>query len=622
MTERLTALIVWEGDSLPARNQLRLLREENTKTTRSIQSDSKKTGAAFDDMGKHAGRLHGLVSGLGGVLGVGGVLAFGLKDSIQGALRFQAATTQVSNQLANLGLKGDAARKAVAGIATQSEALSTKGGGNTEEMIAGFGQLLGVTHSVTKAQQAQNAAVGLAKLSQQSYGSALQLILSAEAGRVKGIQKYIGIVTPVKTAEQQLADATKRHNYELTVQSKLMGHRGALTIAQERMYGGVTAQQRAAAVSADKLATAQQIIGQVATAGAHAHESETQKITDAQHAFQNLSRQLGTSVLPLVTKMATGLADVAGWLGKNKTVLYGLFGTITALTIAVGIHKGALELLKLKEDAARLAVWAFGNKTATAGAQTATMGDESKIAGLQTATMGDEALAAGDKTAAGSLAGGVPIAGGAAAGAEGAAATGLLSKIGAGAKLGLRGGLAGLVGVTGASTLRSLTGIGRHHGKSSGLGELIGTGAGGVLGGLLGSILPGPGTVVGAGIGAGVGNLAGGFLGTLLHHSGGVIARFANGGYVGDSVPAMLTPGEGVLTTAAMSRLGAAGLARLNSGGSGAQNITIQPGLVQLRLDSRVIAQGVVQYTLQRGARGPSSYSGGSLSTGNLQGTP
>jgi hypothetical protein len=92
------------------------------------------------------------------------------------------------------------------------------------------------------------------------------------------------------------------------------------------------------------------------------------------------------------------------------------------------------------------------------------------------------------------------------------------------------------------------------------------------------------------------------------------IRRYAMGGLV-DTVPAMLAPGEGVLTRAAMAGLGVGGLAALNSG-AGLGNLTITPSPVYINMDGRMVARGVIQYVVGRAARGPSSLVGGSLATG------
>ena len=97
----------------------------------------------------------------------------------------------------------------------------------------------------------------------------------------------------------------------------------------------------------------------------------------------------------------------------------------------------------------------------------------------------------------------------------------------------------------------------------------------------------------------------------------------AGGGVVGgpagtDTVPTWLTPGEGVLSRQAMNMIGERGLNMLNAGQSpfGGGQVTITPGVVNIQIDSKTIARAVVQYTLSKAARGPTSFSGGGLVTG------
>lgn len=118
-----------------------------------------------------------------------------------------------------------------------------------------------------------------------------------------------------------------------------------------------------------------------------------------------------------------------------------------------------------------------------------------------------------------------------------------------------------------------------------------------------------------------------------LHHSGhprlgrqhggyighGMRSYFQDGGIYPDTVPAWLSPGEGVLNRAAMAGIGTSGLSWMNAGfpaGGGGGHITIQPSPAYFTVDGRVLARAVVRYTLIRGAFGPSSLVGGALATG------
>lgn len=105
---------------------------------------------------------------------------------------------------------------------------------------------------------------------------------------------------------------------------------------------------------------------------------------------------------------------------------------------------------------------------------------------------------------------------------------------------------------------------------------------------------------------------------SILPNQGGVVHKYMGGPVGTDSVPAMLTPGEGVLSRAAMQQIGQAGLTRLNMGmGGGGEeiNIRINPGTTVVKIGARELAEAVTQYALERAARGPSSLIGGALAT-------
>lgn len=130
--------------------------------------------------------------------------------------------------------------------------------------------------------------------------------------------------------------------------------------------------------------------------------------------------------------------------------------------------------------------------------------------------------------------------------------------------------------------------------------------------------------MVGHAIGSAFGGI-GHFIGSIFNEGGPVHKTpkyLATGGPIGtDTVPAWLTPGEGVLSRQAMNMIGERGLNLLNSGMNpfgmgGGGPIVIEPGVVNVQLDARTIARAIVQFTLNKAARGPSSLSGGSLATG------
>lgn len=102
--------------------------------------------------------------------------------------------------------------------------------------------------------------------------------------------------------------------------------------------------------------------------------------------------------------------------------------------------------------------------------------------------------------------------------------------------------------------------------------------------------------------------------------------HYATGGLVDssdilgtDDQPALLRLGEGVLNTTAMNNIGVGGLNALNAGQAMPSQapIHIEPSPAYFYVDGRQLARAVLQYTLGRAARGPTSLVGGALVTGH-----
>ena len=107
----------------------------------------------------------------------------------------------------------------------------------------------------------------------------------------------------------------------------------------------------------------------------------------------------------------------------------------------------------------------------------------------------------------------------------------------------------------------------------------------------------------------------------LLHAGGPVRGRthFDTGGPVGtDTIPGWLITGRGRAEPCGDGPRRCKRLNTLNDGsGLGGGNISITPGQVVVQVQGRTIAEAVVQYTLQRAARGPTSLVGGAMLTGS-----
>jgi hypothetical protein len=619
--------LVFKGTNRSAIKALDDIAVKSDRTAKKVGDSSKRASRSYDDMGRSATRLRGIVGGLAGTVGFGG-LAIGIKDAVQGAVSLNSAQTQLRNSLTGAGASASSAQRNVKALTDQYDAMGQRAGANTEQLVGGLAKLVGVTHNVGQAQQGQRAALALATKTGMDYNSALQLIVSAEAGRTRGIQKYIGIITPATSNQQALADQARQHTLALQAQAKTMGKAGPAWLAQQRALDATTKSQSAAATAADKQATAQQVVNRVLQFSAGAHESLAQRAADAKAHLHDLVTEFGEAFLPIVSKGINVVSKLVGSLSKHRTVMYALLGVVGATTAILTAHAAVMAVVEAKNIALaatnRLLGTSFGEAAAgEEGASAASLGLGAAmdtipifaliagvvliathfkqfkaivsdvwhfikshdwilllIPGIGPLLFGIEQIATHFqqvKQVAASVANGIVTAFHAVAGFLSGAAT---------------------------TVWNALTWPFRKAWQ--------------LISGVFDKIKKGVQAIAG---------LPGKVFGGVTHFLGGLFSRggpvtharyFASGGPSGsDTVPAWLTPGEGVLNKAAMSRIGAGGLNALNAGqGIGGGDITIEPGVAVFKLDGRVLAQAVVNYTLRRGARGPSSLVGGSLATG------
>ena len=118
--------------------------------------------------------------------------------------------------------------------------------------------------------------------------------------------------------------------------------------------------------------------------------------------------------------------------------------------------------------------------------------------------------------------------------------------------------------------------------------------------------------------------LAGHALGALGLNQGGPVYRDMGGGMFGsmgtDTIPTMLSPGEGVLSVQGMDAL-----SRLNTGqtpaGLGTQQVRVEPANVTMQVDGQVLGTAVLKWASNQAARGASSLVGGSIAISGAGGT-
>lgn len=611
---------------------------------RLAQVEARRTSKAISGIGSSAkkadeetkgGFLSGMSDSVKSLIGMAGVtgLAFGLKDVTEAGLNLQASQVQVQNALRNAGIKGKAAYKS---IEDQMESLSEHGGGTVEQMNSGMAQFVSESNSVTQAQRAQRAAVQLSIKTGLSYSQTESMMSGALAGRTRGLQKYLGMIEPVKTAEEALYTRHALNMVALDQEAAAMGSSGSAWLKQEEILHGVTPQMSANAAEADKVATANKVLAITLQKTANAHESMQQKVQDMRHSFENLEANIGLLLIPVMKRLVDIADKVAAFLAKHKTLAIALFAAISALgaialgkTLMGGLRK-VMGMLKIDTLATRL----FGTASAEAGAESAE--------GAAVATEGWKLFAT--TTLIGILfvalillithfkqvkAIALDVWRAVSHAAE--VAFNFIKQIVntvftwiKGHWMLLVGILTGPFGLAVAFIVSHFTDIKNGVMSVVHFIERIATKiydaltypfrkAFGFIKGILG------------GIGGALHSIP--LIGGLFHEGGAVhrahggpIYRAIGGPSGSDTVPAWLTPGEFVLNRSVVQQLGVPSLQSLNGGGGfgGQQQVVIEPHVTSMKLTDkagRILAEAVTQYTLRRAARGPSSAIGGSLAT-------
>lgn len=319
-------------------------------------------------------RFRGAVSDLAGVAGLAG-LGLGIDEIVKKGQDWQLQQSRLAQAAKTAHLE---VGKTVETLNKSAEATSQVGGFDAPAQAGAMAQFLRITGSTTKAIQANSAAMNFARGSGLSYRQAQLLVGQALTGNVGRLQRYIGIIQPVKTAEYQLAQAHKINIIALEAQAKTLGKAGPQWLKQQELLAGITPKMLQHAQLTDKQATALKAITAIqdkyggsldkfskSTAGA---------ISNAKNVLDLAAEKLGAEALPVVAKIATTIAAAVKYLADHKDVF-------KIVAIAFGGLLGALVFTKAVEgvQALKAAFTTFGKTigivtVATEGATGAEVG--------------------------------------------------------------------------------------------------------------------------------------------------------------------------------------------------------------------------------------------------------
>jgi hypothetical protein len=548
MPQRIVKYII-AGDTKSGVRAMHDMGDATDKTGKKLDHAGHEAERSFANIEKGAKHVHGAIGLLAGAAGLGG-LAFGIKDAVEAGTQLQVQQAQLRNALKNTG---QASAETVKKITEAAEASSTHGGFKGQQELEGITQFVRLTGSATAATKLNTEAVNLARGTHMSYETAIRAVSQVQTGQVGRLQKYLGVIQPVKTHVQELTALQKKQNPELVKQAQLLD-------------------KQATAAEANR-----QIMKRYAGATSTYGRTAAGSISNAQHAIELLAEQVGKVLLPYVAYAATELTrlidiGIEKW-PEAKAKIEEVVKSVKEIVAWFRKHMDVTKALAAGVAVLVTAWTAYTVATKIATVATAAFNAVMALNPIEWVVIAIAALTAGVVYCY------------------------LHFKTFRNIVDSVFKWLKGAVG--------TVVGFVKKHWKTLAL-VLAGPFTPLVL--LLEHIKTVIHDIVGAASKVGkayhsVTGAPGKFLGHLVPH-------FATGGIVPgvgsrDTVPAMLTPGEGVLRQRAVQAVGgASGVAALNNGGALMPDINLTLPVKLVATDGgRTLAETVVHYQLRQQAR-------------------
>lgn len=347
---------------------------------RNVTTEVEKSAGASKKAGKaHATAMeeatvatHKFKSALGELAGVAGLagLGFGIERIIEAGQDWQRQQSRLEQSAESVHLS---VGKTVEALNKSADETSQAGGFAAPAQAGALAQFLRLTGSTTKAIQDNAAAQNFARGANISYQQAQLLVGQALTGNVGRLQRYIGLIQPVKTAEEQLSQQHKINVNALEAQAKALGKAGPQWLKQQLLLAGVTQKQLQHAQLLDKQATATKALSQLQDkyGGSLEKFSKTTAgaISNAENVLNLALEKLGAQLLPVVAKVATTIASAVKYLSEHKDVFkfigiaFGVFlGSLVFTKAIEGLEAlgGAVVAFSGAEEEATLAAVAWG----------------------------------------------------------------------------------------------------------------------------------------------------------------------------------------------------------------------------------------------------------------------
>jgi len=464
---------------------------------------------------QRAHRLRGALRTGAAVTGVSS-LAFGLKSVTEEALKADAAERQLAVTIDHGGGHWARNGKAIEGNLTR---LSLWSGIAKSDLSAAFANMFRTTGNLTKSWHLLGLAMDISRTRNIGMAEAQSLVARTANGSFRGLQRLGIAITPVTTNVDKLKGALQGSNKALAekramltpVTSAMDALRARTSHATTEELKNAKAQDHAATVrehlalttgkgsteelkaakAADKHATSVAALSLIQTkfggqAAAYAKSTPGQ-FEKARAALQQAQEEVGTVLLPLMTKLAQKVAEGAKWFRAHfkeikasvLSVVRPIWDVTTAVTGFVSKHKAIRDMA--------LAIVGVGLALRAVSFAGQITGVTRLIGLLRTGTARAGEMAVAEEVAAGGTG---TVTGGRLSRLKGAIG-GSIGRFGRGATI----AAVGTVGSTlagsaiGGRTGSTIGSIGSKVAAGAGIGMLLGPEgaiAGGILGGLVG----------------------------------------------------------------------------------------------------------------------------------------
>jgi uncharacterized membrane protein YgcG len=308
-----------------------------------------------------------------------GLLAVGLKKSIDAAVDAEKSQKKLEAQLKALGLSYKEYGKRIDEVIQKQSKLSAF---DDEDLAESFTNLVRTTGNVNEALKLNATAADLARAKNISLEAASKLIIRAYNGSEKSLSR-LGIVTEKYTVNQDKLKAKIDR-----VKDALKDAEGAEKTQLEAQLKALEAEKKRAQ-QLDQLGQRQENLVALQRAVAGQAEEYGKTAAGAQErlgvAVENLMEKVGQGLLPIVTKVVNKVTDWVTALTESErahSILKGAVeGVKTVFGGVVDVVRRAIGFFKEHEGAAKALAIAIGG-VATAAAGMKVLNFAAKITGI------------------------------------------------------------------------------------------------------------------------------------------------------------------------------------------------------------------------------------------------